>query len=475
MNHRRPLLALLVATGAASLPAAAATSDRWPQFRGPNASGLADGAKPPVTFGPTEGLRWSIAVPWSPSSPSIWGDHIFLTTFHDGQLETRCHDRADGRLRWTRGLKPEGVEEFHRSDGSPAASTPATDGRHVVSYFGSFGLVCYDVEGQELWRHPLPLALSAGQYGSGTSPIIVGPTVLLNRDQYRNSSLLALDVATGAVRWETPRPEAGGSFGSPAHWRNHGVDEIVLGASARLKGYDLRTGAERWAIEGITGLVCTTPVLAGDRLIFGGFSNAVADSAIPPWDEFRKTYDQNGDGVVTPDEFPADRRDYWRGVDANRDGKYAPDDWEIRKARNARATNLLIAVTPGGTGDISDSHVAWKFQKGLPYVPSPLFYDGRLYFVKDGGLMSSLDAQTGEPFYAQERLTGAPGNYYASPVAADGRIYLASLPGKVTVVKAGGIKPAILHQVDFGERILATPALVGDRLYLRTATRLCAF
>jgi len=132
-------------------------------------------------------------------------------------------------------------------------------------------------------------------------------------------------------------------------------------------------------------------------------------------------------------------------------------------------------VTPGGTGDISDSHVAWKFQKGLPYVPSPLFYDGRVYFVKDGGLLSSLDAQTGDAFYAQERLGGAPGNYYASPVAADGRIYLASLPGKLTVVKAGGIKPEILHQVDFGERILATPALVGDRLYLRTTTRLWPF
>ena len=170
-----------------------------------------------------------------------------------------------------------------------------------------------------------------------------------------------------------------------------------------------------------------------------------------------------------------ERRDYWRGVDANRDGKYTKEDWEIRNACNARAENLLIAVTPGGAGDISASHVAWKYRQGLPYVPSPLFYDGRIYFVRDGGLMSSLDPQTGAPHYAQERLTGALGSYYASPVAADGRIYLASLLGKLTVVKAGGDKPEILHQADFGERILATPALVGERLYLRTTTKLWAF
>ena len=413
-------------------------------------------------------------MPWSPSSPCIWGERIFLTTYVEPNLEVRCYERGTGVLRWSRAFTPEQVEEFHRTDGSPAASTSATDGKVVVSYFGSFGIVCHDFEGKELWRNRLPLLLSAGKYGTGTSPIIVGNIVVLNRDQFRNSSLLALDLANGAVRWETPRPETAGSFGSPALWRNNGVDEIVVGASARLKGYDLRNGAERWVIEGITGLVCTTPVVAGDQLIFGGFSNAVADSAVPPWEEFLQTYDKNGDGEVTMDELPADRRDYWRGVDANRDGKFTKEDWEIRKARNARAANLLIAVKPGGTGDISGTHVAWQYRQGLPYVPSPLFYEGRIYFVRDGGLMSALDPQTGEPFYAQERL-GATGSYYASPVAADGRIYVASVLGKLSVVKAGGAKPEVLHTADFGERIIATPALVGKSVYLRSETKLWAF
>jgi len=474
MPHRFLLSLGLLSACAAGAVAADNATNQWPQFRGANASGLASGANPPVKIGPGENVRWSVAVPWSPSSPIVWGDRIFLTTFHDGQFEVRCHDSVDGKLRWTRGYKAEAVEEFHRIDGSPAASTPATDGKVVVSYFGSFGLVCHDFDGKELWQNRLPVLLSAGQYGTGTSPIIVGRTVILSRDQFRNSSLLALDLASGAVLWETPRPEAGGGFGSPAHWRNNGVDEIVLGASARLKGYDLRTGVERWVIEGITGLVCTTPVIAGDRLVFGGFSNAVADSAVPPWEEFLKTFDKNGDGEVSLDEIPLGRRDYWRGVDANRDGRFTQEDWEIRKVGNTRATNLLIAVTPGGTGDISDSHVAWKYRQGLPYVPSPLFYEGRVYFVRDGGLMSSLDLQTGAPFYAQERL-GPTGSYYASPVAADGRIYVASLLGKMCVVKAGGVKPEILYQVDFGERILATPALVGGTIYVRTETKMWAF
>lgn len=469
-----PLCVVALAAIRVAALAAETSLSNWPQFRGANAAGVAPDAHPPVRLGPGENVRWSVEVPWSPSSPCVWGDRIFLTTFHDGQFEVRCHDRTDGRLFWTRGFKPDAIEEFHRTDGSPAASTPATDGRVVVSYFGSFGVVCHDFEGKELWRHPLPTAETHGQYGSGASPIIVGQTVLLNRDQYRYSSLLALDCVTGVTLWETPRPDAGGSFGTPALWNNNGTEEIVLGASARLKGYDLRTGVERWMIEGVTGLVCTTPVVADGMLIFAAWSNAVADSPLPSWEEFAKTYDKNRDGEVAFEEIPIERRDYWRGLDVNRDGKYTKEDWELRKLRNARAENILIAVKPGGTGDISATHIAWQFRKGLPYVPSPLHYDGRIYLVKDGGLLSSVDAKTGEAIYTQERL-GTTGNYYASPVAADGRIYVASLPGKLTVVKCGGDKPEILHQADFGERILATPAIAGKSIYVRTEKHLWAF
>lgn len=463
------LLLLVRPAGADAAPS------NWPQFRGVNACGVSLDAHPPEKFGPDENVLWRVAVPWSPSSPCVWADRIFLTTFNDGKLEVRCHARTDGTLRWSTGITPESIEDHHHLDGSPAASTPATDGRHVVSYFGSFGLICHDIDGKELWRRPLPLALSGGRFGTGTSPVIVGDTVLLNRDQYQYSSLLALDVASGKTKWETPRPEITGSFGTPTLWRNAGTDEVVVAGSAVLKAYDFKTGAERWSIPGVAGTVCTTPVSGSGLLFFAAWSPGQADSPRQTWEKFLETHDKNHDGVVEISEITESRRDYLRAFDRNRDGKITPEDWERIKAGDARAENVLIAVKPGGAGDISDSHVAWKFRKALPYVPSPLHYEDRIYLVKDGGLISSLDAKTGEPFYAQERIAGANGNYYASPIAVDGRIIVASLPGKLSVIKAGGTKPEVLHQVDFHSRILATPAVVGEQIYVRTVTDLWAF
>jgi outer membrane protein assembly factor BamB len=177
---------------------------------------------------------------------------------------------------------------------------------------------------------------------------------------------------------------------------------------------------------------------------------------------------------VALEELDEANRDFTRGLDLNHDGRIAKNDWEMLISRSKKAKNIMVAVRPGGRGDITSTHVAWSYTRGLPYVPSPLLYQGRIYLVKDGGLFTSLDPKTGSPHYAKQRL-GAIGSYYASPVAADGRIYVASLPGKLSVIKAGGDKPEILHQADFGERIFATPALVGDKVYLRTEKHLWAF
>ncbi len=453
---------------------AAEESASWPQFRGPNASGVAHDSKPPLKIGPASHVLWKKEVPRSPSSPCVWGDRIFLTTFAEGELRTCCYDRARGDLLWTRGIKPEKLEVYHRSEGSPAAPTPATDGTHVVSYFGSTGLVCYDFDGRELWRHPMAITRSAGDFGSGSSPIITGNLVILNRDQLIDAKLLALDVRTGKKVWVTPRPDGYGSFGTPIIWNNAGHHQVVIPGSVRLKGYDLKTGKERWMVDGLAAFACTTPVVGHKRLFFVAWSYGASDSPWPSWPEFRKQHDSNMDGEISMDEFKGQALDFYQGLDLDKDGRITGADWVKVKRRSAEGENMAIAVEPGGQGDITKTHVNWKFTKGLPYVSSPLLYDGRLYFVRDGGLLSCLDAETGEPHYSRKRIGGG-GKYYTSPVAADGRIYLASTNGDLTVVKAGGKEPEILHRTAFEERIDATPALVGNRIYLRTESTLYAF
>jgi outer membrane protein assembly factor BamB len=441
----------------------------WPQFRGPNASGILESATPPLKIGPDSNVLWVIDVPWSPSSPSIWGDKIFLTSFDGGRLETRAYDRENGKLLWKKGVKPAKLEEYHQFDNSPAAPTAATDGKHVVSYFGSFGLICYDFQGKELWRYEMPTAWTHGRYGSSTSPIIANGNVYIIRDDRVSARLIALDAATGKLRWESPRPEARGGYGSPIVWG----DQIIVPGAIQLKAYDLESGQQRWMVDGLSPVACTTPVLGNGRVYQAAWSPGGFDSPRTEWSEFAAKHDKNGDNKVGLVDLGERSWNFMRGMDKNVNDVIDSDDWDLMQSLSKRNKNLLVAIEAGGKGDITDSHVSWSYRKGLPYVPSPLFYKDRIYMIKDGGILSSLNADTGE-LYFEEKIEGA-GKYYSSPVAANGHLYVASLDGKLSVIKAGGNEPEVIHQADFGERIFATPALVDDKLYLRTETKLYAF
>ncbi len=447
----------------------------WPQFRGPNCSGVSESAHPPTVFGPGTNQLWKVAVPGGMSSPVVWKDRIFLTTFDGTRLEVRCHGRKDGALLWQQAVPVEKMEEFHSTEGSPAASSCVTDGSRVVSYFGSYGLICHDLAGKELWRHPLPLAETAGGFGTGGSPTLAGGLVVVNRDMLKSCTLLAVDLKTGKRVWETARPDVRQSYGSAMVWKNGGVDEIVMSGSLKLKGYDLKTGAERWSLSGMPSFTCTTPVAGDGLLFFAGWAPGKGDAPMPSFEQMAAGMDKNKDNAITPDEVKGTPLEsFFRAQDVNGDGKLTADDIEGMKKMMAGGENVLVAVRPGGKGELGETAVAWKQTRGLPYVPSPLYYRGRVYLVKDGGMVSSFDARTGRVAYQQERLN-ALGNYYASPVAADDRIIVASLNGKVTVFAAGGDAPKILHQAEFGERIGATPALAGDQIYIRTPTSLYAF
>jgi outer membrane protein assembly factor BamB len=453
--------------------ALAAATPSWPGYRGPNSAGTAADAQPPIKIGPKENVAWSVEVPPSPSSPTVWGDRLFLTTFNAGALETRAYATADGKLLWSRGVTPEKFEEYHLTEGSPAAGTAVTDGHVVASYFGSFGVIVHDLDGRELWRHRLPVAETAGNFGSGSSPLIHEGRVIVNRDHITGSSILAFDSKTGKKLWETARPDRVTSYGTPIVWRQGETTDVVVAGAITMRGYDPSTGVERWILHGLPAYTCTTPVIGDGLLFFAGWSPGKADSPWPSWESTVEKQDKNGDGWISMEEFGAGEA-WFKVQDIDRNGRLDKADWDAIGGLMKRGENVLLAVKPGGKGDITQTHVAWKYTRGLPYVPCPLHLGDRLYIIRDGGLMTCVNPSTGQPHYAQERI-GTTGSYYASPVGAEDRIYVASLDGKLTVVKAGGTKPEVLHTADFGERIAATPALVGKRLYLRTHTRLYAF
>jgi outer membrane protein assembly factor BamB len=447
----------------------------WPQFRGPNCSGVSETARPPEVFAPGTNQLWKIAVPSGMSSPVVWKDRIFLTVFDADKLEVHCYARKDGRQLWKQSVPVAKLEEFHSTEGSPAASSCVTDGDRVVSYFGSYGLICHNFSGKELWRHPLPLAQTAGGFGTGSSPTLAGDLVILNRDMQSSCSLLAVDLKTGKRVWEAARPDVTQSYSSSMVWKHDGVEEVVMSGSLKLKAYDLKTGAERWSLKGMPSFTCTTPVVGDGLLFFAGWAPGKNDSPMPSFEQMAANMDKNKDNAITPDEAKGTPLEpFFRAQDVNGDGKLTAEDTEAMKAMMSKGENILVAVRPGGKGELGESSIAWKQTRGLPYVPSPLYYRGQVYLVKDGGMVSCFDAKTGTVAYQQERLN-AQGSYYASPVAADGRIIVASLDGKVTVFAAGGDAPKVVHQANFKERIAATPALVENNIYIRTPTTLYAF
>ena len=472
-----PLNTLIFVTAMGFAPLNVSAAADWPQFRGPNGCGVSESAKPPVHFGPGSNEWWHVKVPAGLSSPCVSGDSIFLTTFAEGKLGVQALDRKSGKTRWSKSVPFKEIEKYHPTEGSPAASTCATDGKHVVSYFGSCGLVCHDFNGKELWRLELPTARQGGDFGSGASPIIVGELVLMNRDQAKGSELIAVNLKSGKIAWRADRKELSSGYSTPIVWKNNGTEELVLPGYTQLRAYDLKSGKETWRVAGLPAATCTTPVAGDGMLFFAGWSPG-KEVPMPTFDKLLEGgpfggTDKNGDGVLDFAEASEQMQSFFGSFDQNEDKRLTREEWDGMLAIIAKGENALLAVKPGGKGDVTESHVAWKQTRGLPYVPSPLWYRGHVYIIKDGGIISRFAAKTGEPTYQQERV-GALGNYYTSPVAADGRIYVASLDGVVSVLDAGD-QPTVLGRADFKERIAATPALVDKTIYIRSAENLWAF
>jgi outer membrane protein assembly factor BamB len=462
------LMVAISATGATQ------TVPAWPQFRGPGGNALALDGAPPTRFGPGTNVLWKADVAPGHSSPIVWGNRIFLTGSEKGRLLTLCLDRATGAVLWQREITDAKLEPSHRI-GSPAASTPCTDGQSVFVYFGSFGLKAYDFEGNQRWQIPLPPPMV--EFGTGTSPILVNDRIILVSDGDQGSYLLAVDKQSGRQGWRTERTEFRRGFSTPYLWQHDGLGEIVVPGSIWLRAYDPKDGSERWSFTGTSRVANSTPC-AGDGLLFSASWNIGADPGdritLESHEDFARANDANRDGEFVRDEFPAGPlRERFSQMDINKDGRVNRKEWGIMREMFARAGNAVLAIRPGGRSDITETHLAWKATRSLPYVSSPVFHDGRLYTVKNGGLASCYEARTGRVLYQDERLD-APGDYYASLVAGEGKVIAISQKGTATVLAAGD-SLKILARNEIGTEVMATPALVAGILYLRSAGYLFAF
>src|SRR5437762_7325901 len=280
---RAPWIILLATVVLSSFPRSAENGGEvwWPQFRGPNSSGLG-GGKPPLHFGPGQNVLWKAAVGSGLSSPIVWGQRVFLTEFDQTsqKLVTVCIDRRTGKVLWRRAVETGEIEKVHELS-SPAGPTPATDGERVYVYFGSYGLVCYDLDGNQKWERRLPLPLNP--YGAAASPIVAGEWLVLNH-QGKDSYLLAVNRRDGRTVWKTDRSSFQYGWSTPVQWRHDGIDEILVQGgdfepNQRLMAYDLATGAERWWVGGLPPCGKSTPVIGGGLLFLAASDIILEPSA----------------------------------------------------------------------------------------------------------------------------------------------------------------------------------------------------
>jgi outer membrane protein assembly factor BamB len=479
-------VSLLVCSGAEF--GVAAEPPRWSQFRGTNSAGVAEGEQaPPVEFGPSKNCLWKTDLPIGHSSPCIWGDRIFLTSFDPAasKLETLCINRDDGTITWRRTAPAQQIERSHEL-GNPAASTAAVDAERVYVYFGSYGLLCYDHAGNEQWK--IPMKTPQARFGTATSPVLVDGRLVLN---YQGAYVVAVDAKSGDEIWKNSKLPYFPDYALPVARRAGDVTELIIQGTGGMAALDLSDGSLRWQVPGFAMMPIGTPVLGEDLLFAVSFHpiGKSEDRIALTWVELLEKYDENGDKKLGEKELPEKLALVSRGdpegagdmtfkqmfgmLDRNNDKKIDALEWAGVEMFTGQINNALMAFRPGEDGKISKQGMIWKAERGLPESPSPLYYRGNLYLVKNGGVLSCFEAATGKLHY-QKRLEGAGGSYYASPVAGDGKIYASSMDGIVTVLEAGD-ELRVIASNNLEERLMATPAIVDGKLYLRTASHLYAF
>jgi outer membrane protein assembly factor BamB len=462
----RVLLCLLLALGLSGAD--------WPQLRGPGGSGLCPSCgRLPLEFGPQKNVLWKTEAPPGKSSPILVGDRIFLTASEGEDLITLCLSRTTGKLQWRRSIRAARREAQHALN-HRAAPTAVSDGKSVFVFFADFGLAAYDFAGQLKWQ--LPLGPFNSQHGLAASPIYADGKVILVCDQDTDAYIIGIDADSGEIAWKTPRDVING-YSTPTIYRPaSGPARVIAPGSYQMTAYSVATGEPLWFVRGLTCQPKSAAVIAGDIVYFNGWTpgnDAGQQVDLPAFAEVIAAADANHDGKLSQNELPPPWQPTgtWRAIDLDRDGFLNEREWTFFRTRRA-SRNALLAVKLGGSGDVTDTHLLWRYEKSLPDVPAPLVYNGVVFLVRSGGIVTTLDARNGTVL-KQARLTGALDDYYASPVGADGKVYLASQQGKVVVLRATG-DWEVLAINQFGSGIYATPAVSRGQIYIRTENALYA-
>lgn len=452
----------------------------WSRFRGPNGTGVAEVANLPAACA-DEDLVWHTELPGlGHSSPVLWGDRLFVTAEVEGALQTLCLAAASGEILWQRTAPRQQVTEVDPRNNA-ASPTPVVDAKRVVAFFPDFGLVAYDHRGEALWHHAL--GPFANEYGMGASPILAGDTVLLACDQNLDSFLLAVDAASGDPLWKADRPHAASGHCTPVLYPDAAQPtHVILPGSFSLDTYDLASGERTAWVEGLCFEMKSVPVLHDGIVYINGYGSPLnqpgSQIELPEFAEVLEERDADGSGTIDAEEMVEGRaRMFFGFCDRHRDGALDGDDWTFLRAC-LKSQNGMLAIRAGGEGDVTESHTLWAYRRSVPQLPSPLLYQDILYMVQDqGGLITTLDPSDGS-LRERGRLSHAVDSYYASPVAGDGKVYIASQNGHLTVLPAGPdpdlVEPLFTREFA-DEQIFATPALAPGRLFLRTSAGIYCF
>ena len=455
---------------------AAGEPNSWDRFRGPNGSGVIQVSELPAEFGPDHRVIWKTPLPPGHSSPVLSDDRIYLTAVEDDHLWTLCLDRGSGRVLWRQRSPRNRAEKLDRRN-NPASPSPALDeAENVYVFFGDFGLLSYDHSGRERWR--MSLGPFDNLYGMGVSPVVAGNRLFLVCDQQTGSFLLTVDKDTGEQLWRVDRPEATSGHSTPILYEAaNGSLELLVAGSFLLSAYHPANGEKLWWVRGLSFEMKSTPVMNRTMLFVNGYATPMnqPDKIVETeaWSRVLEAQDKDGNGQLSRDELPdSPARGAFPFVDLDQDGFLKVDEWKYY--RDAMASkNAMLGIRLGGRGDRTNPNLKWEYHRSVPQLPSPLLYKDILYMIDDGGIATSFRPDTGEVI-ARGRIQGAMGKYFASPVAADDKIFLVSETCKIAVLEPDG-SLEVLAVNDLDSTCYATPALAQERIYVRTAETLYAF